>query len=54
VRQTSEFRELSDTALDGACRNKVLIRADDLLRALAELDYRRRLRDGNALLGGTV
>jgi uncharacterized membrane protein len=54
VRQTSEFRELSDNALDGACRNKVLIRADDLLRALAELDYRRRLRDGNALLGGTV
>ena len=54
ARQTREFRELSDTALDGACRNTVLIHADDLLRALAEPDYRRRLRDGNAWLGGTA
>ncbi|MBH1999672.1 MAG: DUF2254 domain-containing protein [Sphingomonadaceae bacterium] len=54
ARQTREFRELSETALDGTCRDTVLMRADDLLRALAEPDYRRRLRDGNAWLGGTA
>jgi hypothetical protein len=32
----------------------VLARADDLLSALAEPDYKRRLRDGNAWLGGTA
>jgi hypothetical protein len=32
----------------------VLARADDLLRALTEPDCKRRLRDGNAWLGGTA
>lgn len=54
ARHTREFRALADTALDGACRQAVLARADDLLRALAEPDYKRRLRDGNAWLGGTA
>ncbi|MEC3912967.1 DUF2254 domain-containing protein [Sphingobium sp. CR2-8] len=52
--QTRAFRALADKALDGACRDTVLGRADDLLRALAEPDYKRRLRDGNAWLGGTA
>lgn len=52
--QTRAFRALADEALDGACRDTVLGRADDLLRALAEPDYKRRLRDGNAWLGGTA
>lgn len=54
VRQARDFRVLADGALDGACRDAVLTRADDLLRALAEPDYKRRLRDGNAWLGGTA
>ena len=54
ARQTREFRVLAEGALDGACRKAVLERADDLLRALAEPDYKRRLRDGNAWLGGTA
>ena len=52
--QTREFRALAEGVLDGACRDAVLTRADDLLRALAEPDYKRRLRDGNAWLGGTA
>lgn len=52
--QTRAFRTLADGALDGACRDAVLGRADDLLRALAEPNYKRRLRDGNAWLGGTA
>ncbi len=51
--QARKFRELADTALAGANRSVVLQRADELLRALAEPDYRRRLRDGQAWLGGT-
>ena len=54
ARQTRDFRALADSALDGACRHAVLARADDLLRALIEPDYKRRLRDGNAWLGGTA
>ncbi len=54
VRQTTAFRGLAEVALDGSCRDTVLTRADDLLRALAEPDYKRRLRDGNAWLGGTA
>ena len=53
-RHTREFRAMADSALDGACRDAVLARADELLRALAEPDYKRRLRDGNAWLGGTA
>ena len=52
--QTRNFRALAEGALNGACREAVLARADDLLRALAEPDYKRRLRDGNAWLGGTA
>ena len=54
VRQTCAFRALAEGALDGACRDAVLARADELLRVLAEPDYKRRLRDGNAWLGGTA
>lgn len=52
--QARAFRALAERALDGACRHAVLERADDLLRALAEPDYKRRLRDGKAWLGGTA
>lgn len=54
ARQAREFRVLAEGALDGACRKAVLTRADDLLRALTEPDYKRRLRDGNAWLGGSA
>ena len=54
VSQTRNFRALAAGALDGACRDAVLTRADDLLRALAEPDYKRRLRDNNAWLRGTA
>jgi uncharacterized membrane protein len=54
VEQTVQFRELAAGALKGANRDTVLTRADKLLRALAEPDYKRRLRDGNAWLGGTA
>jgi uncharacterized membrane protein len=54
ARQTREFRVLAEIKLEGACRQAVLTRADDLLRALAEPDYKRRLRDSNAWLGGTA
>jgi uncharacterized membrane protein len=54
ARLTREFRALAEIALEGACRQAVLTRADELLRALAEPDYKRRLRDGNAWLGGTA
>ncbi|URW75589.1 DUF2254 domain-containing protein [Sphingomonas donggukensis] len=54
ARHAGDFRALADGSLDGACRDAVLSRADDLLRALAEPDYKRRVRDGNAWLGGTA
>ena len=54
ARQARAFRALAEGALEGACREAVLSRADDLLRALDEPDYKRRLRDGNAWLGGTA
>jgi uncharacterized membrane protein len=54
TRQTAQFRELADGELKGANRTALLERADDLLRALAEPDYKRRLRDGQAWLGGTA
>ncbi|MGJ3627242.1 hypothetical protein AB5I41_10390 [Sphingomonas sp. MMS24-JH45] len=55
ARQTRDFRSLAEGRAErGACRDAVLVRADDLLRALAEPDYKRRLRDGNAWLGGTA
>ncbi|SEJ86725.1 Uncharacterized membrane protein [Sphingomonas sp. OV641] len=54
VLQAKQFRDLAERALSGASREAVLTRADELLRALAEPDYKRRLRDGNAWLGGTA
>ena len=54
VRQARDFRALAKAALDGKCRGAVLARADDLLRAPAKPDYKRRLRDGNVWLGGTA
>ena len=53
-RQAREFRELADGALAGINRTTVIERADELLHALALPDYKRRLRDGNAWLGGTA
>ena len=50
----SQFRDLADGALKGANRDAVLDRADELLRALAQPDYKRRLRDSQAWLGGTA
>ncbi len=54
ARQARQFRDLADHALTGVNRDVVLERADELLRALAEPDYKRRLRDGQAWLGGTA
>ncbi|WCT74510.1 DUF2254 domain-containing protein [Sphingomonas naphthae] len=54
ARQATAFRELAEDALSGANRRAVLARADQLLHALAEPDYKRRLRDRNAWLGGTA
>lgn len=52
--QAEAFRDLADRALQGASRDAVLARADALLRALAEPDHKRRLRDGQAWLGGSA
>jgi uncharacterized membrane protein len=46
--QMRAFRALAAATLDGACRDAVLARADDLLGALAGPDHERRLRDGIA------
>lgn len=54
AQQARQFRDLADNALKGVNRDVVLERADELLRALAEPDYKRRLRDGQAWLGGTA
>ncbi|WP_333836898.1 DUF2254 domain-containing protein [Novosphingobium sp.] len=54
TRQAGNFHALAANALDGACRDAVLARADQLLKALAEPDYKRRLRDSAAWLGGTA
>jgi uncharacterized membrane protein len=52
--QAEAFRDLADRALQGASRDAVLARADALLRALTEPDHKRRLRDGQAWLGGSA
>lgn len=52
--QTRQFCELADGSLKGANREAVLERADALLWALAQPDYKRRLRDSQAWLGGTA
>lgn len=54
AKHTSQFRQLAEGVLKGANKEAVLERADELLRALAESDYKRRLRDGQAWLGGTA
>lgn len=54
ARQAREFRDLAAEALSGPNREAVLTRADELLRVLTEPDYKRRLRDSNAWLGGTA
>jgi len=54
ARKARQFRDLADDALTGVNREVVLQRADELLRALNEPDYKRRLRDGQAWLGGTA
>ncbi|MDD1449849.1 DUF2254 domain-containing protein [Sphingomonas sp. H160509] len=54
AKQASQFRDLADGALKGANRDAVLERADELLRALTQPDYKRRLRDSQAWLGGTA
>ncbi len=51
--QVGAFRELAGESLAGANLLAVQNRADQLLRALAEPDYQRRLRDSPAWLGGT-
>ena len=45
---------LSREGLSGFNLARVFERADELRRALAEPDYKRRLRDGAAWLGGTA
>ena len=52
--QAEAFRDLADRALEGASRDGVLARADALLRALDEPDFKRRLRDGQSWLGGSA
>lgn len=52
--QVEDFRFLADMHLDGVNARAVCARADELLRALAEPAYRRRLRDGADWLGGTA
>jgi uncharacterized membrane protein len=54
VSLTRQFRDLADEALTGVNRDVVLQRADELLHALAAPDHKRRLRDGQARLGGTA
>ena len=46
--------ELAADAMSGYNLRRVEERAADLRRALAEPDYKRRLRDGTAWLGGTA
>jgi uncharacterized membrane protein len=53
-RQAEALRDLADRALDGASRDGVLARADALLRALDEPDFKRTLRDGQSWLGGSA
>lgn len=52
--QVEAFRELAKHSLTGINLSAVQDRADQLLRALAEPDYQRRLRDSPAWLGGTA
>lgn len=51
--QAEAFRILAEDSLTGTNLSAVQDRADQLLRALAEPDYQRRLRDSAAWLGGT-
>ena len=53
-RYADRLQELAGEALSGYNFSRVRERADDLRRALAEPDYKRRLRDGTAWLGGTA
>lgn len=52
--QAEAFRDLADRTLEGASRQTVLARADALLRALAEPDHKRKLRDGQAWSEGSA
>lgn len=52
--QVQDFHDFADTNLSGANRRSVLERADALLRALDDDDYKRRLRDSDAWLGGSA
>lgn len=52
--QVDRLEELANDALAGANRTRVLARAADLRRALADPDYRRMLRDSTAWLGGSA
>ncbi|KQN09458.1 hypothetical protein ASE85_00300 [Sphingobium sp. Leaf26] len=52
--QVEAFKELAGGSLAGANLLAVQDRADQLLLALAEPDYQRRLRDSPAWLGGTA
>jgi len=53
-RYVDRLQELAAEALSGYNFSRVRERADDLRRALARPDYKRRLRDGTAWLGGTA
>ena len=54
ARQAEAFRELADGELSGANRRSVLDRADELLRVLADPDYKQLLRDRRTWLGGSA
>ena len=49
-----KLEELAETRLDGFNLVRLKERIDELRRALAEPDYKRRLRDSTAWLGGTA
>lgn len=49
-----KLEALSSDALAGFNLARVRERADELRNALREPDYKRRLRDGTAWLGGTA
>jgi uncharacterized membrane protein len=53
-RQVEAFRALAGHSLAGANLAAVQERSDQLLRALSEPDYQRRLRDAATWLGGTA
>ena len=49
-----KLEELANDGLKGFNLRRVRHRADELRAALAEPDYKRRLRDGTAWLAGTA